>query len=112
MRTYNAAVTVWQGAKPGIDAQVLKRKTVAQSERPIQGFGCRPAAPQHNPGGAPLDAHHFFLDPPDDRSGIGAHCYVSGAGCKPCAIPHDSDDLSPFIYNCPLSEGIINKLHY
>lgn len=64
MRTYNAAVSVWQGGKAGIDAQ---------SEQPVQEFDCRPPAPQHNPGGAALDAKHFFLDLSDGRSGICAH---------------------------------------
>lgn len=86
-------------------AQVFKRMMVAQS---LQTFGCRPPSLQYNPAGAPLDAKLLYLDLPNDRPGVDAHCCVSGSDCKPCTIPHDSDDLPLLLQLPPYSE----QLHY
>ena len=87
------AVTFRQGAKPDTDAKVLKAKLSLNWTGPYKVLAVGPCSSADTPDGSPLGVKLLYLDLPSDMPGADARPRASLQRCKPCANPHDRDDM-------------------
>ena len=90
---YVTASTIRQGAKAGTDAKVLRTKLALNWTEPARSLRLTPAPPD----GSPLVNILLYLGLLTGMSGAGAHRRVSVERCKPCANPHNRDDMSKYL---------------
>ena len=93
---YNTAATTLQGAKPGMDAKVLKAKLSLNWTGPYKVLAVSPCSSVDTPDGSPLGAKLLYLILLSDIPGADAHRRVSVQRCKPCANPNDRGDIPKY----------------
>jgi hypothetical protein len=109
---YNSAATIRQGSRLGAkaradaDTQVLKEKLSLNWTGPFKILAVGPS--DTAPDGRPVAAKLLYLDLPSDMPGTDAKRRVSVDRCKPCANPHDGDDMPRFL-PAGLSQYVLNN---
>ena len=94
---YNSAFTIHQGVKANTDAKVLKAKLALNWTGPYKVLAVGPCSAAETPDGSPLGSNLLYLDLPFDLPGSDARRRVVIERCKPCANPHDSEDMPKYL---------------
>ena len=92
---YNSESTIRQGVRSGTNDKVLKAKLSLLWTGPFKILAVGPCT--EAPDGRPLASKLLYLDLPTDLPGKDSKRRVSVARCKPCANPHDTNDLPRFL---------------
>ena len=90
----NTAATTRQGLRKGADNKVLKEKLFLNLTDPFKIIDVGPSPAHSQPDGRPLGDTLLYLGLPSNMSGPAAKPCVAVGRCKPCANPHDADDMS------------------
>ena len=92
---FSTESTIRSDVRSGTDDKVLKAKLSLLWSGPLKGLAVGPCSKA--PDGSPLAAKLLYLDLPSDLPGKDSKRRVSVARCKPCANPHDAEDLPRFL---------------
>ena len=94
---YIPASTIRQGMKANTDAKELKAKLTLNWTGPYKTLAVGPCSAAETPDGSPLGSNLLYLDLPFDLPGLNARRRVAIERCKPCANPHDSEDMPKYL---------------
>ena len=94
---YDTAATILHGAKTDTDVKVPNAKLSLNWTAPYKVLAVGPCTPADTPDGSPLGAELVYLDLPSDMPGADARRRVSVQRCKPCANPHDHDNIPKYL---------------
>ena len=94
---YNSNCTIRQGGKANTDAKVLKAKLALNRTGPYKILAVGPCSSAETPDGSPLGDNLLCLDLPSDLPGSDARRRAAIERCKPCANPHDSNDVPKYL---------------
>ena len=103
---YNSESTIRQGVRSGTDDKVLKAKLSLLWTGPFKILAVGPCAKA--PDGKPLADKLLYLDLPSDMPGKDSKHRVSVVRCKPCANPHDTEDMPRFL-PAGLTQYVLNN---
>ena len=93
---YNSASAIRQGVKANTDAKVPKAKLALIWTGPYKVLAVGPCSSADTQDGSSLgDNLHFDL--PSDLRGSDARRRVAIETCKPCANPHDGNDMPNYL---------------
>ena len=90
---YNTAATIRQGLHKGVDNKFLKEKLSLDWTGPFEIVAVGPSPAATQPDERRLGDKLLYLDLPSNLYGPAAKPRVTVARCKPCANPHDADDM-------------------
>ena len=94
---YNLASTICLGMKANTDAKELKTKLALNWTGPYKVLVVGLCSSADTPDGSPLGDNILYLDPPSDQPGSDAHRREEIERCKPCANPHDINDMPKYL---------------
>ena len=94
---YDSDFTILQGVKANTDAKVLKAKLALNWTGPYKILAASPCSAAETPDNSPLGSNLLYLDLPSDLRGSVARRRVAIERCKPCANPHDSEDIPKYL---------------
>ena len=86
-----------QGVNANTDTRVLKAKLPFNRQGPCQALAVGPCSSADTPDGSPLGDNLLYLDLPSDLPGSDARWRVAMGHCKPCANPHDGNDMPKYL---------------
>ena len=106
---HNFASTIRQGVKANTDAKVLKAKLAFNWTDPYKILAVGPCSAAATPDGLPLGSNLLYLGLPSDQPGSDACRRVAIELCKPCANPHDSEDMPKYL-PAGLTQYVLNNI--
>ena len=105
---YNSPSTIHQGVRVNTDAKVLKAKLALNWTGPYKLLAVGPCSAAETPDGSPLGSNLLYLDLPSDLPGSNVRRRVAMERCKPCANPHDSEDMPKYL-PAGLTQYVLNN---